>query len=104
MTHEEQIETLKVENRLLCARCDRLEREESERNQSLVLQVKDFDARYTALLKAVAENKFALQPPPQIILVTSEEEHQKTLDAVADSMDPLQDGEIGRAIRARNIK
>jgi hypothetical protein len=60
MTHEEQIETLEVENRMLRARCDRLEHELwNEREASA---------------------------------------------AVADSMDPLQDGEIGRAIRARNIK
>jgi hypothetical protein len=82
MTHEEQIETLEVENRMLRARCYRLMREESERNQSLVLQVKDFDARYTALLKAVAENKFALQPPPQIILVTSEDQRQQIINSV----------------------
>jgi len=79
MTHEEQIETLEVENRMLRARCERLEREESERNQSLLAQVRCVDARYMMLLKAVADNKFALQPPPQIILVASEEEERQRI-------------------------
>jgi hypothetical protein len=76
------VEILEVENRMLRARCERLMREESERNQSLVLQVQDFDARYTALLKAVAENKLAFRPPPQIILVTSEDQRQQIINSV----------------------
>ena len=70
MTHEEQIETLEVENRMLRARCDRMRHEESERNRRLGQEVRYVHGQYMNLLKAVADNTFALQPPPQIILVT----------------------------------
>jgi hypothetical protein len=81
MTHEEQIETLEVENRMLRARCERLECEESERNRRLGQEVRYVHGQYMNLLKAAAHNTFALKPQPQIIIITSEEDRQKILDA-----------------------
>jgi hypothetical protein len=80
MTHEEQIETMEIENRMLRARCERLMREESERNRRLGQEVRYVHGQYMNLLKAVADNEFALKPQPQIIIVSSEEERQKILN------------------------
>ena len=80
MTHEEQIETLEVENRMLRARCDRMRHEESERNRRLGQEVRYVHGQYMNLLKAVSDNEFALKPKPQIIIVSSEEERQRILN------------------------